>query len=322
MSEVAPLVSIIVPVYEVEKFLPKCMESVLNQTYKNLEVILVDDGSTDTCPQICDEYMVKDSRVYVIHKKNEGQAIARNIGIDYSSGDYICFVDSDDFLELDAVEYMVQIAQKEHADLVIAERKYINRDNVRFSPYLLFDEEETIVLNDIDAIKLFAEKNWAPWARLYRKSLHENIKFPNYRIFEDEAIMFQLLSKSRKTIYTNKVVYNYIVREGSTTKQNYSKRKIDGIKVWDANLEFLKINYPFAVKMVIGKFIGLCLYNLDNLFKLNEKQEIEYVLDMLKKYYTECLKSNKTHVTIKIRTVVACCSLKLYKNIYLRRTKD
>lgn len=319
MTEVSPLVSIIIPVYNVEKFLNRCMESVLGQTYENLEVILIDDGSPDGCPQICDEYAVKDSRVCVIHKKNEGQAIARNIGIDRCRGDYISFVDSDDWLEPDAIEHMVQIAQSSQVDMVIAERRFVKKDSVVCSPYIPLEGEKSTFLDDIQAIKVFCEKNWAPWARLYKKILYEGIRFPNYRIFEDEAIMFQLIQQSKRIAYTNKVIYNYAVREESTTKQQYSKRRIDGVRAWKGNLDFLEKNYPFAVDLVIGKLIGICIYNLDNLIILKEEKDVEYVLQVVKKYLKKCAKSKKTRFTLKIRVIVACCSLKMYEKIYIRR---
>lgn len=320
MSALSPLVSVIVPVYNVEQFLVKCIDSILCQTYRNLEIILIDDGSTDSCPEICNEYAGKDLRIFVIHKSNEGQAIARNIGLDNCNGEYICFVDSDDWLENTAIEYMVAIAQRERADLVIAERRHVRADGESsFTPYQLLEGESILRLTDVQAINLFAEKNWAPWARLYRKSLYKDIRFPNYKIFEDEAIMFQLLKNSQTIAYTNKIVYNYNVRDGSTTKQCYTKKKIDGVRAWDNNLEYLKENYPVAVKLVVNKMVQICIYNLDNLIQLEEKDDLDYVLRVLKKYYWACLKDRRVRLTLKVRTALACKCLNLYKKLYLRR---
>ena len=117
MKNENPLISIVIPVYKVEKFLGRCMESVVNQTYKNLEIFLIDDGSPDNCPKMCDEWAAKDSRIKVIHKQNDGLANARNSGIEIFTGDYVIFIDSDDFLELDMVEFLLNLSVKYDADI-------------------------------------------------------------------------------------------------------------------------------------------------------------------------------------------------------------
>ena len=212
------LVSVIIPVYNVERYLKKCIDSILNQTYKNLEIILVDDGSTDCSSKICDEYAKNDTRILVIHKANGGQSEARNIGISESKGEYIFFVDSDDYIEYNAIETMLEIAENKNADMVIADIYSVNekgeilnegKGQYTFQNESLFSAEE--------AAQAFAELDWGPWNKLYKRSVHKNIYFPKGKIHEDEAIMFQLFERCDKIVYTNVRLYNYLQREGSTT---------------------------------------------------------------------------------------------------------
>ena len=175
------LISIIIPVYNVEKYINKCLESVINQTYRNLEIILVDDGSEDKSGKICEEISIKDNRIRVIHKENGGLSDARNIGLDNSNGEYIAFIDSDDFIERDMIEFLYYNINKYDADISIC------------SNYI-FDEEECIdnstkeikVYNRLEILKevLLDEKirSYA-WNKMYKRDLFYNIIFPKGRVF-------------------------------------------------------------------------------------------------------------------------------------------
>ena len=188
-------ISVIVPIYKVEPYLRQCVDSILNQTYTNLEIILVDDGSPDNCGAICDEYAAKDTRVKVIHKENGGLSDARNAGLDIAVGDCYYFVDSDDYLPVRSVEEMIEMLRKQDADMVIGgfERFSDKTGEVFFST-----ESEglvTYVYTQEEAFRDFYRDGCQAWAVLYRRHVHQNIRFPKGEINEDEAIIFQLLER-------------------------------------------------------------------------------------------------------------------------------
>lgn len=231
-------ISIIVPIYKVELFLSQCIESIIRQTYQNLEIILVNDGSPDGCPQICDEYAKKDKRIKVIHKQNEGVAVARNIGIETATGDYIGHVDSDDYIHPAMYETMLQILQKTAADIV-----YCNR-------YDVYDEQhineltmkqgadiQVIILNNIDALKALMRDQRGqvivPWAKLYRKDIFDGVQYPKGEVNEDSFITWKLLYKSSKIAYADVKFYYHRIRENSTMQTFNLKR----MRVLDAYQE-------------------------------------------------------------------------------------
>lgn len=231
---IKPKISVIVPVYKVEKYLKRCVDSILNQTYKNFELLLVDDGSPDSCGKICDDYSKIDDRVKVIHKKNGGLSSARNAGIKASSGDYLNFVDSDDWLELDCLEYLLKLLLKTDADFAMAE-------NIRNNDEVLKTKKETVkekVLSQKDFLSLFFKINTQKnvqyaWAKLYKKNLFDNIKYPEGLTDEDVPATFTLILASEKIAYSNKIVYHYFINPNSITESEFSNKKFDLLKVWD-----------------------------------------------------------------------------------------
>ena len=224
-KNIHPLISVIVPIYNVEPYLKPCIDSIINQTYKNLEIILIDDGSTDNCPAICDEYAQNDNRITVIHKKNSGQSDARNIGIEKSTGDYIFFVDSDDYIELSAIGKLLNISLSNNSDLVVADIFIVSfEQNVFFQQK---NENHLVNYNSQEAAKHYVDKPWGPWNKLYKKQVHKNVFFPSGKIHEDEAIMFQILKNCNIITQTTEKLYYYRKRPNSTTSKNYTIKKID-----------------------------------------------------------------------------------------------
>ena len=207
-----PLISVVVPAYKVEEYIEKCLDSILNQTYKNLEIILVDDGSPDNCPKICDEYAKKDDRIKVIHKQNGGLSDARNRGIKEATGEYIAFVDSDDYLESEMYEYLYNLLIKYNADISICGYRTFDEN----SSMNVATKEETC-FNTIEALKALSEdievKNFA-WNKLYKRSLFvdNNIEFPKGKIMEDIATTYKLFEKSKIIVAGEKCYYNYLIR--------------------------------------------------------------------------------------------------------------
>lgn len=208
-------ISVIIPIYKVEKYLEKCIQSVINQTYTNLQIILVDDGSPDNCGKICDEYSKKDSRIEVIHKANGGISDARNVGISKANGKYITFVDPDDYILKNMYEILYENLIKNNADISICKYKYIKEtEKIDYK----LDTNNVVVMNKMQAMKeLLINKTITNhlWNKLYKKETFDNIQFPTGKKYEDLYVMYLLFEKSSKIVYQDTTKYIYINREQS-----------------------------------------------------------------------------------------------------------
>lgn len=208
-----PLISVIVPVYKVEKYLPFCMDSLLGQKYENLEIILVDDGSPDNCPVLCDEYASKDSRVRVVHKENGGLASSRNAGLDCCKGDYIAFLDSDDFIEPETYSEMVAFSLKEDLDIVCCEISRVQ--NGKEIERYRFYETGTIKSGREITGEILLDKIGSQVVKgLYKKKCWENVRFPLGMLYEDIPTTFKAFAKAEKVGFIAKPYYLY--RENDT----------------------------------------------------------------------------------------------------------
>lgn len=229
MQDKTALISIIVPVYKVEKYLCRCIDSIIHQTYSNLEIILIDDGSPDSCPQICDEYAKKDTRIKVIHKKNEGAGVARNAGLKVFSGEYVMFVDSDDYLYENAVLSLYERLCLDDSDMVIGKHVdvYNNGDlNGDFCSFMC----DTVL--DRDA--LYSEMgrySVSPWAKLYARKVIESIRYPSFKCAEDLFVFPEIISKCNKISILNDNVYYYFQNVESITHKREAASKRDEVDV-------------------------------------------------------------------------------------------
>lgn len=216
------LVSVIIPIYKVEPYLIRCLDSVVNQTYKNLEIILVDDGSPDKCPQICDEYEKKDNRIIVIHQENGGLSAARNAGLDICKGEYVSFVDSDDWVAKEYIEDLFNICQQENSEIAICNHIRVNDSQIPYEDNDLYIKS----YRSLDALNILIYK--APdsfvvsWGKLYKKELFNNVRFPLKQIHEDEFTTYQLFFYSKKISYTSKILYYYLQRADSIMSKEIS----------------------------------------------------------------------------------------------------
>lgn len=259
------LISVIVPIYKVEKYLRKCVESILSQTHTNLEIILVDDGSPDNCGAICDEYAKQDARIKVIHKPNGGLSDARNAGLDIMTGEYVAFVDSDDWIGPRMYETLLQMLKQFQADMafgaVADDLEQGGRvTTVKVSNY----GDEPFSEGVVEAMRRYFHGSWAAWDKLYKADLFRDIRYPVGEINEDEAIVLQLLSKCTRVCYTNEVFYHYMRRpsSGSITAASFSVKKL----AWQAhcrdNLEFVQAHYPALVPDAAARYRGSLLWSL------------------------------------------------------------
>lgn len=295
-----PLISVIVPVYKVEQYLNACVDSILAQTYTNLEIILVDDGSPDQCGAICDEYAAKDSRVKVIHKVNGGLSDARNAGMEVSTGDYLAFVDSDDLLAPDALDVLYGLAEAHHADLVIG-------GHVRFSDetVLSFSPAQTPeqVMTPSEAMIEFFKNGCASWARLYKRAVHIHTFFPVGEINEDEAIVLSLLDHCETVVKTDQVIYGYRNRPESITTSTFSLKKLDWYRHCKANYEWIRANYPELEEAAAIRYRNSLLWTLTEiaLAEGDYRSEVKKLVGELKTNRKLFKKILYQHSTDKIR---------------------
>lgn len=223
------LISVLVPLYNVAPYLSTCIDSIINQTYSNLEILLVDDGSTDESGSICDSYAAKDKRIRVIHKKNEGQAVARNLCIEKASGEYLLFVDSDDIITPDHVETLYNLVKKYKCKVSLAIlQTFKEGEFIKVVPSK-YEEELLSPAKAVEYMNYQVKFDTWPVCKLYHKSIFESgIRYPVGKIFEDFAITYLLLFQSDKVAYCNKVIYYYLLRSNSTEGASFSEKKMDG----------------------------------------------------------------------------------------------
>lgn len=266
------MVSIIVPVYGTEVYLPQCIESILSQTYSNIQLILVDDGSPDRCPEICDEYAEKDSRITVIHQDNKGVSVARNIGIHHATGEFIMFVDSDDELVPSSIDILLDDAREYDADIVSG--AFITTDSNEGKINCLKNKNVTIYKDD-EAILLALRGNViasSAWAKLYKASFIRDIYFEEgKKIFEDVFFVFQCFIKKPTLVYRDVAVYKYNARTGSASRQSFSDNYLSMLYFGEKEKEIILKTYPQYACEVYNMEVRTCLYMLDVLCKTSDK---------------------------------------------------
>lgn len=237
-----PLISVIVPIYNVEQYLDKCITSIVNQSYKNLEIILVDDGATDKCPDICDNWAIKDDRIVVIHKENGGLSDARNSGLNIAKGEYISFIDSDDWIDLKFYEILYNSLFLNNAQISASEVLWVYDDHQKKEEYFynkkIFSSEEAIQTL-IQGRGFYA----VAWNKLYKATLFDDIRFPVGKLHEDEFVVYRLIDKAESLVLCKEVNYYYRQRQGSIMKQ-WSIEHLDALEAYFERSIFLKYNYP------------------------------------------------------------------------------
>lgn len=219
--------SIIVPIYNVEKYLPRCIDSLINQNYKDIEILLINDGSTDNCRTICESYAVKDNRITVVNKKNGGLSSARNYGLDIATGDYIFFVDSDDYVEPTFCSKAIKAFYENNADIIVLGFNTVS-EKLKATKHCA---SHTITLSKYQALRGLVEDgyiNCFAWNKAYKASLFKDIRFPEGFTFEDVGTIHKLIIQSKGITVIPDVVYNYMVNSNSlSSKWWHSEKKIE-----------------------------------------------------------------------------------------------
>lgn len=299
MNELA--VSFIIPVYNVEKYIYKCLDSVINQTLKNIEIIIVDDGSPDNCPQICDEYASKDSRIKVIHKENGGVSRARNTGIEAASGKYLYFVDSDDWVEADVLKQLYETAEQTDADLVLTGciRQYDDGSSKRIDLFSkAFETEDRNFILKLQQAGLWNKLSPyysegancalpAPWSKLIKRDLviNNNLKFDPYveGIYDDGLFSTHLWEYANKVVYTRTCAYNYRIigsslvhafRNNAITRFEKNCEKIDEFALkYKKDDSYTQAEYCRRIAYM-SSFMTSYFFNNANYASNNEKKRV------------------------------------------------
>lgn len=279
------LISVVIPVYNVEKFLNKCVESVAHQTYKNLEIILVDDGSQDNCSTMCDEWKKKDSRVKVIHKENGGLSDARNIGYSVSNGEYISFIDSDDWIDKDFYS-LLALELDSGSDIAECAIDWCDEEG---NTIIVKGFSEYKVLSTVEATQTLLREQGITqtvWNKIYKRECINGIFFQTGKYHEDNFWTWQIFLKSNRVSVLNKPMYHYVQRKNSIMGEKYSLRRLDALEAEYLCYNNLKNDDNFR-EIVVNRFVGTCMYQmqcaLKNLNHTNKKNAIDKIINYIKK---------------------------------------
>ena len=314
-------ISVIVPVYNVEQYLERCIDSIINQTYTNLEIILVNDGSTDNSGKLCDELAKKDERIRVIHKENGGLSDARNRGIDEAESDLVGFIDSDDYIDSDMYEVLLKNLNNTDADLSMCALYDVYNN----TPEAQVTNKETWELSSEQAIKMVMEAKILSVTavnKLYRKSLFSDLKFEVGKIAEDAFIMIKLLDKCEKIVATNEKKYYYVHRENSITTQKFSTKFLNVIEAYEQNSNIILEKYPKLKDVAQTRMNWAYFYVLDRLLlddNYNDKELENKLISYLKNHRKDILNDPLFTKGRKIGFIALLLSRNLYRKLIEKR---
>ena len=275
----SPLISVIVPIFNVEKYLPKCLDSITGQDYRNLEIILVNDGSTDNSLSICKVYAQKDSRIKLINQKNTGLSGARNRGIDIAKGEFLAFVDSDDYVELDYISTLYTLISQDQSDISAVKHDVIypkrtEKAHTGMTFYLFSHQALKLMLygNDFDV---------SAWGKLYRKSLFKDVRFPIGMLFEDSATTYKLILNASTISFSSIPLYHYVIRNNSITNCQFSTRDFDLIDATKQMCADIIITYPDLQSACNRRIMYAYLSTLSKLALSTESNNTKYLNRLL-----------------------------------------
>lgn len=321
-------VSVIVPIYKVEEYLPRCVDSILCQSYTDLEIILVDDGSPDGCGAICDAYAKKDPRIRVIHKPNGGLSDARNAGLDIATGEFVYFLDSDDWISPDAISSLYR-HMDDSVDIVAGSSVSVREEDGQLVEIATSIPSDTLWHFDrVAAMKDSLLRSRAAWNRLFRRKLFQTIRFPVGRINEDEAIMLHVLDLCNATVQIGQQTYFYFHRPNSITTSSFSEKKMDWFDNCEANYAFIRDHYPQLLTEAEHRIAQSVTYLLRSMLMEPKRfeRQIERLHTCLDTRYRDLLRNPYTtkdeRKWLRSLKVILSCKLGwLYRALYDTRQK-
>lgn len=311
------MISIIVPVYNVEDYIERCIKSILDQSFREFELILVDDGSLDMSGKICDEYAKNDQRIKVIHKKNGGLSSARNEGIKVARGEYIGFVDSDDFINKDMYKILYRISKKYDADISVCDFEYIS-DNKEVVGSICESKKNIVIYSNEEALnKLYSNENIkfiVAWNKLYKKHLFSSIYYDINKSHEDEFIIHKLFYNANKIVSCSESLYYYYENYKSIMRVDFNINRLDIIEAMKNRMEFFREKGLIELEY---KTQNMYLYYFMPYYyitrkKLNNKNKLIELRKEFKKVYKYLLKNPKYNTKVKILWFIFFCSPSLY----------
>lgn len=318
------LISIIVPVYKVEKYLERCVKSIQKQTYTNLEIILVDDGSPDRCGQLCDEFAKLDKRIKVYHKENGGISDARNYGIDKATGEYIGFVDSDDYIHESMYEKLYEAIKK--SGTMISEcgltRVYKNtlRPHYEGKDYFLVLDKQEYLKEFLENRKVYG----SVWCKLIHRDIVKKIKFSVGMIYEDALYNLELIKNVDKFTLISDSYYYYYIREDSYTTKPFNNRSMDYIDVIEKISEYTLVNFPEFKEQLLTRvaFAYVSIFNqLIEVDNYKNKKEYKILKNKLKSIRLEIISSKNVPKNLRIAFLLLSINEKLYKFVLSKYKK-
>lgn len=297
------LISVIIPIYMVEKYLNKCIESVINQTYKNLEIILVNDGSKDNCKKICEEYAKMDNRIKIINKDNGGLSDARNKGLELISGEYVGFVDSDDYISENMYQKLYENIIKYNADISICDYMKVYENGEQIKKNKIYRRDGVKVYSREDAMYKLLEDNEITnhaWNKLYKFELFKDIRYPKGLKYEDIAVMYKLIDKTKRIVYTPEVLYFYVKRAGSILNTKTEELIETRIKIDRERLRFLDYKKYNKEEIIKNKIKEVVYYHVESA-TCNFKEF--YRSDIMKEEYNDLMRIDKKEVMRVLGTI-------------------
>lgn len=273
-----PLLSVIVPVYHVEPYLNRCIQSIADQTYRNLEIILVDDGSPDNCPAMCDAWAAKDPRIKVIHKENGGLSDARNIGLAAVAGEYIGFVDSDDWVDADMYQLLYENMVECGSDIAACGVEMVWEDG---TPPRMLTKGGSCVMDAQDAMRSLIQETWLKqpvWYKLYKRKLIQEIPFPVGKYHEDVFWSYQAVGNARKVSVFDRPCYHYMQRNGSIMGEEYSVKRLDALEAKLLRFQYIEKKHPCLISDAKCNLSFSCIWSEQMVIKClhgSEKQQAQ-----------------------------------------------
>lgn len=286
------MISVIIPIYKVEKELNRCVDSIINQSYTDLEIILVDDGSPDRCPMICDDWLKKDQRIKVIHKDNGGLSDARNAGYKIAGGEYISFVDSDDWVYKDFYKIMLETLLKNKSDIVECDVTKTSDYKVDDLSINAINSQDYNVENALKELINDGVFHQHVWNKLYKRDAIEDVLFEKGKLNEDEFWTYQVFGKAHQITKIDIPLYYYYQRDTSIMGQNYSLRRLDAVEAKYNRELYIEKHYPNLLDYATTNLYETCIYQGQMSLKYLSKENLKQAKKNIT-YYIKKIKHNK-----------------------------
>lgn len=314
-----PLISVIVPAYNVEKFIGKCIDSILRQSFKDFEVLLIDDGAKDSTPEICDACAKKDSRIKVYHKENGGLSDARNYGIDRMQGKYVTFIDSDDYVDSGYFEYLYGlITQEEDIQIAICGKKSVREDENASPDPETFHE---IITGERAVQKMLCGhgSGHSAWGKLYSANLWKTVRYPKGKIYEDYATTYRVMALVDKAAWGNAAMYFYVQHIESIMHQKCSRRSLSLVDIADEETEFIVKKWPVLKQEALARKVTSELKCLQNILNAKNEEFDDYkqkIVEDVRRHKGELLASKKVALKTKIKIIALLLGERTFGFIY------